>query len=345
MFSLIFRLKTLWLKLLMAVILPLKLAGCSTFTHEYTKESAMHESMTLEFRVLDNKMPKPVIFWREFPGYNETLLVLEPPLPECDQVNFFINPSSGWPNLLTKKAIHLPPVNLSTKQQEFAQWNHISAKKCAVLLTVGTVIERGLVGLSATTPTENIRSFDFELKKYKEGEKSVLMLGNTLTVPWAIALSPILYGTEAIETMRKEGPFTDEVTVSFENLDGTHHQVSLDYKEARQIIESYFPEQILELSTNRPKEAISYPEIIPGQHHEWLNIRFWVRAALMKMKLEFREETVIDSSDENDTEIHLVWVGGQGGEWVFDPRDGRGLMKNLHSPLKSARYLRFKLLK
>jgi hypothetical protein len=283
----------IWLQLTGIVVFLT--SGCLT---RMSIEKLAGESASQEFRLLDDRMPQPMLYWREAPRHIETALVLEPPLQDCVQVRMYINKSPDAPIQLTADSYDILPVRLQSIREELAYWSRIPASPCAMLLTVGHIEEEAFSGVSVSTSTDVIRRYGMVFQEdeiARHGYWLALpfdMFGDVFVIPFFLYMSAI-FGTV-------EGP-VEPVTVIFQLPDSTRRQTSLTSAEARRLLKDDFP------------QVLSVP-LYPFKH-----VRVWVRAALVKLHMEFSEEAVGEVvTDEWIPEgLRLTMVDGVTGRWEF----------------------------
>lgn len=321
----------------LGVAIVFSLSGCVSAR---LANKAVGQAASMRFRVLDSAMPRVLVFWREEPVFTETMLALEPSLPGCREIKVFANPTAKSSKPLSAIPTPVEAIHLDKGIQEAAMWRHIPAVDCAILLTVGTIAEDGFVGVSATTRQGALRRIEMPLPGDRPAQPGLLLalpfvlaIGEPLALGFSAALvaiaaavSPFLGIAYLLEAA--EEPSRKSITVSFDFPDGSRREAVIGHAEATRILEKYFPDG-LESETIGAESADT---------REF--VRFWTRAALMKLTLEFREE---GSGEPDASDFRLTYVGGHWGKWMFDPRDGRGAMANLTTLLKNAPYLRFRL--
>ena len=251
-----------------------------------------------EFRLLDNSMPQPMLYWREAPRHIETTLIIDPPMQNCEKVRMYINRSPDAPVQLSDTGYDVSPVQLQSTREELAYWSNMPASSCALLLTVGHIEEEAFSGVSVSTSTDVIRRYGMVFQEdeiARHGYWAALpfdMFGDIFVTPFFISMSA-LYGSA-------EGP-VEPVTVIFQLPDSTRRQTSLTSAEARQLLED------------------NYPHVLSVPNFPFKHARVWIRAALVKLRMEFAEEAVGEVvTDEWIPEgLHLTMVDGFAGTWDF----------------------------
>jgi hypothetical protein len=284
----------IWLHLTCLVVLLT--SGCLT---RMSVEKLAGESAMQEFRLLDDRMPQPMLYWREAPRHIETALILEPPLQDCKQVRMYINKSPDAPVRLSANPDDVSPVRLQSTRQELAYWSHIPVSQCAMLLTVGHLDGESFSGVSVSTATEVIKRYGMVFQEdeiARHGYWLALpfdMFGDIFVTPFYLYMNAI-FGFE-------EGP-VEPVTVIFQFSDSTRRQTSLTYAEVRELLQN------------------DYPQVLSVPQHTFKHARVWVRAALVKLRMEFSEEAVgeeVATDEWIPKGLILTMVGGIKGKWEF----------------------------
>lgn len=308
-----------------AVALTLVESGCVTSRaiRNYEGDAAI-----LRFRLVSNEMPAPRIYWRESPPHAETLLTIRPPASGCDTVSIYVNPTAESPNLLGDKTMSVAPADPGGA----GQWRFIPDTPCTVLLLAGESDESGFAGLSFSTPAGEFdrRHIDLARDRIKSGDDKI----PAYLWPVAVLMVPVYaaVGVTTAETLglvpRKEREFGHAVTVSFDFPDGSRKETQMREDEAIEILKGRFYHD---------------GAVFPADSYNSNTARFWIRAALLKLELDFREEQAAQWNEEHDAEystLALVSVGGIDGDWLIDPRDGTEPSDSLYMQLPNPRYVR-----
>jgi hypothetical protein len=288
------------------ILVCLLLASCST---EYSRHKKAEMPAQLTFYQVENRAGQLRLFWQESPYPSDNMMRVETPLMDCDSVALYINPTPDNPRHLGMAALKVAPQRLASGEVELAQWSSLPGEHCTVLLTAGYVMDETFMGLSFST---------------REG----VFLRRELRL--SIAKPP---GTSAGGPQRKlEDPgdwhIPDEwrrrtLTVSFDFPNGRREETTLSLEEVGHLLHG--------------------PYYLDDAYHRrwpWKTARFWVRGALAKLDLDFREAA---NREDRYAARRLESVGGVSGDWVLDTRDGRGPTNVLSVPVDEARYLRLRV--
>jgi hypothetical protein len=284
-------------------------------------QEAAGEAATINVRLLGPDSDSPMIFIEESPQHNETILAVYDAGNKCQRFNVYVNPLPGSPNILTAEPLWVKPLSLDRESDERALWSSIQEDNCAMILMIGAVEETGFAGLSLSSSDGVIKRVGMYFQDDKPG-KGAFWFYSVSAAPLADAILIVVgspfFGAMAVDSATAK-PFSDPVTVSFDFPDGTRRQTSLDYTEAEDMLRRNFP------------------HLFSPLYKEWNDIRFWTRAALVDLRLDYREVT----SSKNGN-VKLAQVNQYQGRWRYDPRDGRKLKENISEPLLDTRYIRYK---
>jgi hypothetical protein len=282
-----------WLQLTGIVVLLT--SGCLT---RLSIEKLAGESASQEFRLLEDRMPHPMVYWRETPRHIETALIIEPPMQDCEQVRMYINKSPDAPVQLSTDGYDVLPVRLQSTREELAYWSHMPAAQCSLLLTVGHIEEEEFSGVSVSTSKDVIRRYGMVFQ-----EDELARHGNWVALPFNMAAdviwTPVFLSMSAIFSSA-EGP-VEPVTVTFQLSNSTPRQTSLTYAEVRRLLKD------------------NYPQVLSVPMFPFKSARVWIRAALVKLRMEYSEEAVGEVvTDELVPEgLMLTMVDSIKSKWGF----------------------------
>jgi hypothetical protein len=295
--------------------------GCAT---RHTLEDVAGERAEYNFRVLDADMPHPMIHWVEKPRHIETALRLDPQLAACKKVIFFINRHPDTPIQLSDAQAGAYPLDLLSRDEEMESWKYIHEKKCALLITLGTIREDLFTGVSISTNNDIVRRHRTVIQGRLKGRPSQL--------GWLMfsgihdyVYSPV-YVLGGAASMKARGP-THPVTVIFEYPEGARAQTDITRSEVTALLGTYYP------------NVLSVP-MYPLEH-----IRAWARAAIAKLKLEFVEETTGDLAHDEwiPDSLDLKMVDGYWGNWKYTIDDQGGYVSDLAGSIGNSSLIRFSL--
>jgi hypothetical protein len=264
----------------------------------------------LTFYQLTDSGDRVDIFWQEWPYGADARLRIETPLEGCDSLAVYVNPDAGNPRRLSPAPTAVAPVRLTSADRALASWQQLPVGRCAVLITAGYLLNEAFMGFSFST---------------REGVFHRQPLRLRATRPGRVWKTYPLTGI----TERLAAEFPDDwqgrlVTVSFDWPDGRREEATLNLAEAARLLDGPYYEGT--------RNHIRQP---------WRSMRFWVRAAMAELDLDFREQE--SPQDGRFTFRELVSVANSEGKWVLDPRDGREPTTALAYPILQARYIRIKL--
>ena len=283
-------------------------------------QEAAGEPAKINVRLLDLDSDISVICSEESPQHNETILSADQSWNNCHRNVIYVNPGPGQFHILTTEPQEVEPLFLNKESDERDLWLHVPDEQCALVLMMGTVENTGFTGLSLSTREKVIKRIGMYFQDDKPGKGSFWFYSVT-AAPLADAILIVVgtpfFGAMAVNSAT-EKPFSDPVTVSFDFPDGTRRQTSLTYAEAED------------------KLRRNFPRLFSPLYKEWDDIRFWTRAALLDLHLDYREVAA-----SNNKEVSLVQVNQYSGNWQYDPRDGRDLQHNISEPLLDTRYIRY----
>lgn len=302
------------------VLFVLFIAGCAT---RMSVEEAIGESAKLEFRVLDASMPAPQLYWKESPWHTETLLRPEPPLQGCSQVRIYASRSPDAPVLLSDRATGVQPVKLATTVEELAAWERVPDRQCALLVSVGEIVQDDFTGVSISIPGKVFRKHsmafqsDVDAKHRWWGMVPVAAVFDVTHIPLYYAVG--LIGQTSADPV-------EPVTVIFRFPDGSRKSANLDYREVTRLLKATFP-SVLSLPFSRKL------------------VRTWTRAALCKLGLEFTEEAGGELVHDEwlPDSLRLKMVGGYVGNWVYRLDTNTESSNDIADGMGDASSIRFEL--
>lgn len=264
----------------------------------------------LTFYQLTDSGDRVDIFWQEWPYGGDARLRLDSPLDGCESLALYVNPDAGNSRRLTPAPTTVALARLQSGDVELAAWQQLPAGRCAVLITAGYLLDEAFMGFSFATRDGVFHRQPLRLRAERQGRV------------WKT--HPL---TGIAERLAAEFPDDWQgrlVTVSFDWPDGRREEATLNLADAARLLDGPYYE---------------------GTHNHieqpWKSMRFWVRAALAKLDLDFREQE--SPQDGRFASRELVSVANDEGRWVLDPRDGREPSTALGMPIIDARYLRIKL--
>jgi hypothetical protein len=298
-----------------AAILALCAAQTGCLTNALVDEAAGADTR-LEFAIVDDSPDNARIFWRESPYTASSLLRVNADLPECER----LSPIGTDP-------VTVDPSRLDDREAEMAQWQYLPDGPCSVLISAGYIVNDLFLGLSFSTREDGVfQQFEVGLSEDRESSPTTWFL-----LPWAwmiyepvyaVTIYPLLLVSLSIPVELQE----EVVTVSFDMPDGNRLETTLQAEEALNLLAGQY-----------------YRETKLHRKAPWLQVRFWVRAALAKLSLDYREEVSTHEQTYWEDTNQLVYVDGHWGPWRFDPRDGRAPRRSLYEPLGESRVIRLSL--
>ena len=258
----------------LSVCAAISLSGCATTRMMAENRGSEAE---LRFRLVTAEMPAPRFYWSESPRHAETMLTITPTLPGCDAARIYINPSVRNQNSLNNDVIVTAPIHTTKSIDPDLYWANVTDKDCAVLVLAISDAQSKTEGLWVSTEAGQEALTSVNLPESNPDDDL-----HPSMVPFMVLLAPmyLAIGGTAIEVANViPGPDTsmlNELSVSFEFQD----------------------ERVLETTLGKD-EAINYlkgPYYIDGQfikadaYNPFL-VRYWIRAAILKLDLDFREES------------------------------------------------------
>ena len=304
-----------FLLLICLLLVSIIFSGCLT-TH-YASEG-IGKKAKIKFEVLNPEAPNPVIHWLEYPIPNETALTLNAPLPGCEKLRFFANPTKSNMHELSDKMEKVELIKLRTAKDEQNLWNYLPPDQCSVLLTVGY---GDFIGVSASTRSGVFKRHEISFQADKESNAGALILA-TLAPFYDVLYSP-LYLTMGLAV--STAPAIDEVTVVFDFPDGQQKETKLTYDEALRILKNhFFYSDFSELKIN-PSRIVN----------------FWLHAALIKLRLDFKMDGMPKDLDSPFWRTGLKSVDKFEGSWAFQIDDSTSGYDLNEGGLKSGSVLRF----
>jgi hypothetical protein len=306
------------LPLPLSIALALLLSACVT---QQVAERAKARPATLEFYQLPGNGAELEIFWHETPYLADTRLRVNTPLESCDTLSAYVNPETAGPHRLSSEGISVAPKLVKDDNAEMAQWADLPDDPCGVLITAGYVMDTAFIGLSFSTREGVFHRESLRLSAAKDEE--ALPGGWWLMAvaePFMLPVYPIIGLASRTGTEVPKEWLSRTITVSFEFPDRRRRETTIGFEEAAQL-----------LVGQHYLEGEAYVKT------PWVTVRYWTRAALVKLDLDFREQATPPSL----TSTELVSVGGYAGRWVFDTRDGRPPATMLSVRVLDAKYVRF----
>jgi hypothetical protein len=262
----------------------------------------------LTFYQLGNSGSRLDIFWHEFPNSADTRLRLDAPLHDCEGLAVYVNPTAEQNNRLSRTtATSVAPVRLKLAESVMTPWSHLPDEPCAVLVIAGYLIDEAFMGLSFST---------------REGvfhRQEVQLIWEGRAHAWKVY--PLTGITGQLEAGIPDEWWDRSVTVSFDFPNGRREETTLSLIEAARLLDG--------------------PLYQDTQYHKdylWQSVRFWIRAALAKLDLDFREREYRGKGVSLPDE--LVSVDGVEGKWIVDPRDGREPNTHIDFLIEDARFIR-----
>lgn len=296
-------------KYLYILIVISLLCACSGQRSTERREARPAE---LEFYQISDVGSNVRIFWHETPYLSDTQMQLQTPLSQCAHVALYANPTTENPNRLGQSPITVTPRQVKDQTEELAQWSRLPHDPCGVLVTAGYIKDVAFMGLSFSTRQGVFFRQYLRLTRDKlPGE----FLSDTQV---ALAL---------LASSNNDDKWRDkEMTVSFDFPDGHREEITLSFHRAVQLLDGpYYRESQWNLKT------------------PWIFARFWIRAAMAGLNLDFREQVSPDA--RGYFTLKLSSVNGFKGDWQLDTRDGRPPTDKLYTLLEESPYIRLSLVK
>ncbi len=273
----------------------LLLGGCAVTGMAY--DEATGGKAQFDFVLVDDAMPKPRILWRELPVFASTMRTLEPDLPGCERVTFFVNPEESAPNLVGIEPTRVQPAVWQNEADLLGRRQLIPDDPCAIAIFAGTIQASQASGVFAYTSTGASHTLFDAVPVDAKGDANFWFL-----LPFAMFYEPVSWMSAGFRAYDAQNEVADTVTLTFEFPDRDPLKVALDYERAMDLLE---PQLYVE-----PHPS---PDIAP-----WNARRFWVWAALLERGLDFRE-----AADDFDSRMlpDFVSIDGHVAEWCVMPRD------------------------
>jgi len=266
-------------------------SGCGT---AHFMREGFGKSAEIKFEVLHPEMPNPMIHWIAYPDPSETVLTLNPQLPDCEKVRFFVNPTRSDPHELSDKLEKVELIKLRNEKDKQDLWNLVPTGNCSVLLTVGY---SDIVGLSASTRSGVFSKHEISFQKDKEGNPGALILA--VFSPFYDAMYSPLYLTIAVANAVVANP--DDVTVVIEFPDDRRMETKLTYDEASHILKGhFFGSDSIEFGFMSSRLA-----------------NFWLHAALIKLRLDFKIQGLQKNMDSPVMNLYIQSIDKSEGSWCF----------------------------
>ena len=302
------------------ICLLLSLAGCSSAgrdaepgiesveTGPASEEVAAVPELT--FYRLAYRRDRTRLFWQEWPHYVDTQLTLGTPLADCDVQALYAYSTEGTPRQVSRKGTPVTPVRLRNTDEELSAWAALPDDRCSALITVGYWIEDAFMGLSLSTGEGVFRRVParFPMEGSEDGQRLESLRGITGQLQQAFP--------QDWDDRR--------MTISFDFPGGRRAEATLSLMEAAAQLDGSL-----------------YRSTAPRLERPWESVRFWTRAALARLELDFREQ----AEEETGSVLSAVLtsVNGVRGAWWFDTGDGRGVTSVLSTPVEQARHIRFRV--
>jgi hypothetical protein len=304
-----------FLLLICLLLVSIIFSGCLT-TH-YASEG-IGKKAKIKFEILNPEMPNPMIHLLEYPIPNETALTLNPSLPGCEKLRFFANPTKSDVHELSDKLEKVELIKLRTEKDEQNLWNYLPSDQCSVLLTVGY---GDFVGVSASTRSGVFKRLEISFQEDIESNAGALILATL--APFYDALYSPLYLTMGLAV--STAPAIEDVTVVFDFPDGLQKETKLTYDEASRILKNhFFHSDFSELKIN-PSRIVN----------------FWLHAALIKLRLDFKMEGLPKDLDSPFWQARLKSVDKLESSWFFQIDNSTSGYDLNEGGLKSGSVLRF----
>ena len=292
------------------------LSGCGTA--HFVREGIGRKAK-IKFEVLNPQMPNPMIHWVEYPNPSETALTLNPSLPGCDKLRFFVNPTKSDAHELSDKFEEVDLIKLRTEKDEQNLWNFVPSDHCAVLLTVGY---GDFVGLSASTRSGVFERHEISFQKDMEGNPFYLI--TAAAAPFYDAWytpSYLVLGLAAAAI-----PAIDDLTVVLDFPDGRRNEIKLTYDEASAILKDHFSNS----------DFVEFG-ILPSRF-----VNFWLHAALVKLRIDFTVKGSKTNPDSPFLQAYIESIDRFEGSWRYQVDDSPVAFDLIEGPaLKSGSVIRF----
>lgn len=278
-----------------------------------SSESAAQDATVdpqLNFYLVAYRGDRMRLFWHESPHYADNRLTLGTPLAGCKQQTLYANAAGAAPVRVFIKGTAITPRRLRNTGEELAAWETLPEDSCSALITAGYWIEDAFVGLSLSTRDGVFRR-----------------------VPARMPMEPDEAGADLqdlkgirdwVQGSLPEGWAERQVTVSFDFPRGRRTEVTLSLAGAAATLDGPYY-QTTDWKLEQP----------------WNTVRFWTRAALARLELDFREQAESETGEVQSTV--LTSVEGVRGAWWFDTQDGRDVTSALATPLEAASHIRFQV--
>lgn len=250
------------------------------------------------------------LFWHEWPHYADNRLTLGTPLADCKKQTLYAFAVGTPPERISHKGTALTPLRLRNTAEELAAWEQLPENNCSALITAGYWIEDAFTGLSLSTRDGVFRRVSARVPM-DESEAGASLESLKGIRDW-------------MEQSLPENWIEREITVSFDFPRGRRTQVTLSLPGAAATLDGPYY-QTTDWQSEQP----------------WNTVRFWTRAALARLELDFREQAESESGDVQSTV--LTSVEGIRGAWWFDTQDGRDVTSALDTPIEGARHIRFQV--
>lgn len=264
----------------------------------------------LRFYLVAYRSDRMRLFWHEWPHYADNRLTLGTPLDDCRKQTLYAYAVEAAPERVSHKGTAVTPLRLRNTAEEMAAWDRLPSGYCSAMITAGYWIEDAFTGLSLSTRDGVFRRVSARMPM--EPGDAGASLGNLKGIK------------DWLEQSFPEEWAGREVTVSFDFPRGRHTEVTLSLMGAASTLDGPYY-QTADWQNEQP----------------WNTVRFWARAALARLELDFREQAESETGDVQSTV--LTSVEGVRGAWWFDTQDGRDVTSALGTPLNGARHIRFQV--
>lgn len=270
------------------------------------------------------------LWWRESPVFAESMLPI-PSLAGCSRPVLYVNPDGRGRNKIDGKTVSVAPIALEYHDEVSHLWSYIDGDPCAVLVYAGQIEEGSFTGVMLLTNERVISELPAKLTGDQEADTGRLMMMPLTILIYDVPFT-LLGGSLATgAAMREIDAFSEPVAITFVLPDQTRYSTHINVKEARRLL----------------KET-NYVENQPLSYADWEVARFWTRAALIKLRLSFREQSQPETWDTGGPQFpELKHVAGVSGLWVYripgDSVERVNLSDSLGDHFKKMRELTFSL--
>lgn len=265
----------------------LSLAGCAS--SHLVKQATVGEPAVLVFQVLFDDLPRPMIIWMS----DEGTLTPQPVVVSlrldseltCESAVIYVNPIDSEVKPLNRGSQKIDPILLESAVGEMNLWKNIEQQDCTVVLAVGTIRAENFTGVSASTAQGVFTRYPFNFHKDKPAKPSYMA-----AVPFVIFVETATYGAGVFFTplfiAKYYGVAQDILNISFIFPDGSRKDTTITKSECDHLL--------------------AHASAIYGSCNAD-GINDWTRAALIKLRLGFKE---------NSSRLQII--DGFKGSWRHD---------------------------